>query len=139
MLMKRRSDPSSSQSRSLKPGNCRSRSSITAPTLPPSARTLLAPPATRCSGVGTRTVTLIGLHPHKGALAPDALERLERRLDRDRRHDFVDDRLLRLEAIAGDVGDDGLVAADRTLLDQFPQDRDRHPAGGLGEDAFGLG
>src|SRR5919202_71644 len=131
MLMKRRSEPSSSQRRPLNPGNRRSRSSITAPTLPPSARTFLAPPATRCSGVGTRTITLMELHPHQGALAPDALERLERRLDRDRRRDLVDDRLLRLEAVAGHVGDDRLVAADRALLDQPFQDRDRHAASRL--------
>src|SRR2546428_6998196 len=139
MVMKRRSEPSSSQRRSLKPGNWRSRSSITAPTLPPSARTFLAPPATRCSGVGTRTVTLMELHSHQGALAPGALERPERRLDPDRPRDLVDDRLLGLEAVAGHVGDDRLVAPDRALLDQPLQDRDRHAAGALGEDPLGLG
>src|ERR1051325_8651246 len=102
MLMKRRSDPSSSQRRSRNPGNWRSRSSITALTLPPSALTFLAPPAMRCSGVGTRTVTLIwsNLGEYRRstrlALVPGALERVERRRDRDRRRDLVDDRLLGL-------------------------------------------
>src|SRR5688572_4372864 len=111
MLMKRRKVPSSSHRRSLKPGNCRSRSSITAATVPPSAFTFLAPPAARCSGVGTRTVTLTS-HPHERARVPGALESLEAGRNTDRRRDLVDDRLLSLQAVAGHVRDRALVAPD---------------------------
>src|ERR671936_338793 len=57
MLMKRRSSPLSSTSRSLRPGNWRSRSATTSSTVVPLAETSALPFVTWRSGVGMRTVT----------------------------------------------------------------------------------
>jgi hypothetical protein len=50
----------------------------------------------------------------------------------------VHDGFQGLAAVAGHADDDGFIARDSTLIDEFLRDGDGRAAGGLGEDAFRL-
>ena len=67
------------------------------------------------------------------------LERVQARLDDDWPRDLVDERLLGLQAVAGDAEDGRAVAVDAALLDELLGDGQGHAAGGLGPDSLGLG
>src|SRR5215813_7195878 len=163
MLMKRRSSPLSSTSRSRRPGNWRSRSATTSSTVPAFACTSALPFVTCRSGVGIRTVTgilvsfslffrsprTVGPQPHDVLrlalpfsthlileISQRAVERREGRLDLDVRLEPIVERVRGLEPVAGDADDHGLVTRDDTRLDELLRRGDGHAAGCLGENAF---
>src|SRR3972149_2030863 len=135
MFTNRRTVPVSSQTRSLIPGYDASRASISPPIVSALVSTSPSPPVNLRSGEGIRTITAISrlLEPEPPfklfETGPDV-----HRLAQRPRH-----RLLRLEPVAGDVRDCQVPPGDRALRDQLFQDRDRHAAGGVGEDPPGLG
>src|SRR3989344_4680660 len=126
--------PVSSQTRSLIPGYDASRASISPPIDSALASTSPSPPVNLRSGEGIRTITAISR-----LLEPEpSLKLFETGLDVHRLAQRARHRLLRFEPVAGDVRDRQVPPGDRALRDQLFQDRDRHAAGGLGEDPFGL-
>src|SRR6266403_3433847 len=139
MLMNRRSSPVSSTRRSFSPGNWRSRSATTSSTVPPFAETSALPFVTWRSGVGIRTVTGIVVSLSARLVlevGQRAIEGRERGLDLDVRVEAVVERVGRLEPIAGDGDDHGLVTRDHAGLDQLLGGGHRHTARRLGEDAL---
>ncbi len=131
---KRRSLPASSKRRSPKPGWAASRALRTSPTVAPSTATSPAPPVRVRSWVGMRTWSACSSSKVDGVV-----ERVEGRGDRGRRPHVGRDGVDRLEAVAGDVGDDPLVGADDALGGELGQRGDGDAAGGLGEDPLGAG
>src|SRR5215468_6986023 len=123
MLMKRRSSPLSSTSRSLRPGNWRSRSATTSSTVPAFACTSALPFVTCRSGVGIRTVTgmLVSFSARLALeIGKRAIERGQRGLDAHMGVEPVVERVGRLEAVARDADHHGFVARDDARLDELP-------------------
>src|SRR5437879_2464264 len=138
MLMKRRSSPLSSTSRSLSPGNWRSRSATTSSTVPPLADTSALPFVTWRSGVGMRTVTgiVVSLSARLVLeIGQRAIEGGQRGLDLHVRLQPLVERVGRLEPVAGDADDHRLAARDHARLDQLLGDGHRDAARRLGKDA----
>src|SRR5438132_967838 len=132
MLMKRRSSPLSSTSRSLSPGNWRSRSATTSSTVPPLADTSALPFVTWRSGVGMRTVTgiVVSLSARLVLeIGQRAIEGGQRGLDLHvrlrgvhlRLHGAVD-QAERLELLEGlpDLGDQGAARAGHNNMLRCP-------------------
>src|SRR5712691_9752437 len=138
MLMKRLSSPDSSTSRSFSPGNWRSRSSTSPSTEAAFAWTSFWPLVSDRSGVGILTST--GIAFLLGRLGLEVGESLvegrERGLDLHVGLEPPVERVRRLEPVAGDADDDGLVARDHARLDELLRRGDRHTARRLGEDAL---
>src|SRR5215813_11737118 len=124
MLTKRRICPPSSTMRSRSPGNWRSSSSITAPTVAASACTSAAPLVIALSGVGILTSTAIGVSFRDVAsprldLGQQAVEGGQRRPDgRGPAEDAVE-HVRCLEAVAGDADHHRLAARDAPGVDQL--------------------
>src|SRR6185312_14897393 len=142
MFTNRRTCPLSSQMRSLMPGYCDSRLAIRAPMVPPAALTSSFPCVSLRSGVGIRMVaiSLVSFDVLLCGRVPEVVEVAEPRADERRGRQLADQRVLRLHPVARDTDDHRpVVLADLAPLDQLEGRTQRHAAGGLGEDPFGLG
>ena len=120
------------------PGCAASRPSSTSATVPPSALTSASPPESSRSWVGMRTVTAM-THFSSWSGGNASWNASSVGGDHGRGADGRLDRVERLEAVAGDVGDDALVGPDDALGGEPLQRRDGDAARGLGEDALGAG
>src|SRR5579871_2274263 len=145
MLTNRRRFPASSVRRAPRPGYCRSRSPISEAIVPAAPITVSCSFASLRSGVGISTVTgmvvsFVVRRSNGGDELFGAERRVERcqvRLDVGGTTHLAGDRLLRLEAVAGDGEHDEVVLREAALLDELPRDGDRDATRRLGEDALG--
>src|ERR1700675_5192966 len=118
--MKRRTSPPSSTRRSLSPGYCFSRSSMSPATVSAATSTSACPLVSERSGVGIRTITAIGGLLAAGSGAGLGFQ-IGQRLVEDRQggpdghvhREPVVEHVGRLEPVARDADDDRLGAGDR--------------------------
>src|SRR6267142_3081657 len=144
--MKRRTSPPSSTRRSLRPGYCFSRSSMSPPTESAAACTSAWPLVSERSGVGIRTSTAMERLLASGSGAGFGFQIRERlvehgqgRTDGHVHREPVIEDIGRLEPGARDADHDGLVARNAPRLDELPRRGNGDAARGLGEDALGAG
>src|SRR5713101_1541717 len=137
MFTNRLISPLSSQTLSLRPGNCPLSDSIMDWMSEAMVSTSLFPPVKGRRGVGIRIFTIETL-PLVFAEVKRFLELHQARGNPCRTADGMHDRLLGLEPVARDQGDRRVGPLDDALLHQLLEDADGHAAGRLGEDAFGL-
>src|SRR5215467_8475740 len=130
MLMKRRSEPDSSQTLARKPGYFESRWSRTSLTVAASTSTVSAPAVNFRSGVGMTTLSDMICTPKYG------FECRELRLNDLRRGQIQS--VERLQTISSDSQDRQICSLDPALLNQFLSDSHRHTTGCFREHSFGL-